>query len=92
MSLRKVYKIKRRSKVDTDRYEMHFRIVEDPTGGISKCVWEEDPFVGPDAYNHGHIDFVLSNSKNDADTIIDTNNPIFLCRATLSKHRIKFDP
>ena len=89
MSLRTTYKIKNKRTYDTDRYEIHFHVMEDTVG---KSVWEADAYVGPGAYNLGHIDNVLSNPKNDADTVTDYNNPWFLSRGTLSKHRIKFEP
>ena len=89
MSLRTIYKIKKRGTYDTDKYEMHFRITEDMTG---KSVWEADVYVGPGAYNSGHIDNVLSNYNNDVDSILDYNNPVFTSRATLSKQKVRFEP
>ena len=90
MNLRTTYKIKRKNTFDTDKYEMHFRVM--PPDSLCKSVWEADTYVGPESYNHGHIDNILSNQKNDADTVTDDNNPFFFNRGLLSKNRIKFEP
>ena len=74
---------------DTDRYRSVYHVDEDK---FYKSVWEESPFVGPDAYNRSHIDLIIGNNNNDANHILDPTNPFFSARATLSSERVKFTP
>lgn len=92
MKLRTTYKIKHRKKYDTDKYERKFCFIGDDGEMPSRSVWEADVYVGPEAYNKGHIDNILMNNINDPDTVTDDNNPWYTTRATLSKERIKFAP
>ena len=74
---------------DTDRYISTYHVDEDR---FYKSVWEESPFVGPDAHNRSHIDLIMRNRNNDVNHILDPTNPLFSARATLSSERIKFTP
>ena len=74
---------------DTDRYNSAYHINEDR---FYKSIWEESPFVGPDAYNRSHIDLIIENYNNDVNNILDPANPVFSAHVTLSSERAKFIP
>ena len=74
---------------DTDRYRSIYHVDEDK---FCKSVWEEIPFVGPDAYNRSHIGLIIGSHNNDVNFILDPTNPFFSSRATLSSDRVKFTP
>ena len=74
---------------DTDRYRSVYHVNEDK---FYKSVWEESPFVGPEAYNRSHVGLLMENNKNDVNHILDPTNPFFRARATLGLERVKFTP
>ena len=74
---------------DTDRYRSVYHVSE---GGFYKSVWEESPYVGPDAYNRSHIDLIIENHNNHVNQILIPTNPFFSIRTTLSSERVKFTP
>ena len=74
---------------DTDRYRSVYHVDEDK---FYKSVWEESPFVGPDAYNRSHIDLIIGNNNNDVNRILDPTNPLYRVRGTSSPDRVKFAP
>lgn len=74
---------------DSDRYRSIYRVYDDR---FYKSVWEESPFVGPGAYNRSNVDLVRENKRNDVNNVLDSTNPFFRARATLSSDRVKFTP
>ena len=74
---------------DTDRYNSAYHVDEDR---FYKSVWEESPFVGPEAYNRSHIDLIIENRNNDVNNILDATNLLYRIRAASSPERAKFTP
>jgi len=74
---------------DTDRYNSLYHNDGDT---FYKCVWEESPFIGPDAYNRSHIELIMENHNNDVNRILDPTNPLYRVRGTSSPDRVKFAP
>lgn len=74
---------------DTDKYRSLYHVDED---SFYKSVWEESPFVGPDAYNRSHIELIMENHNNDVNRILDPTNLLYRIRATSSPDRVKFVP
>ena len=88
-------KSKKRFKIDTDRFELswHALIADDNERIFIKSVWAAPTYVGPEAYNSGHIDFILDNNpRNDVRTILNRDDGRFVCRRTLDEGRAKFMP
>ena len=83
------YKVKHKNTYDTDRYEERYFITN---GRFEKTIWGGGVFVGPGAYNMGHIDNVLNPRKNDASDISSAPDPFFTIKVLLSKERAKFKP
>lgn len=82
---------RKRNKIDTDKFAAAWHEVS----GMEKYVmsiWEEPTYVGPEAYNAGHIDYILGNPKNDSLSMIGTDNARYMCRRRLDKSFAKFTP
>ena len=87
--------ISKRAKTDTDRFELGWHVLNTGQDGIAsyhKSVWESPTYVGPEAYNAGHIDFILESDANDVRSILRADDGVFLCRRCLAKERVKFIP
>ena len=79
-------------KIDTDKYELAWHPANNHET-YSVSVWETPAYVGPEAYNAGHIDYILGNNpRNDVRTVINSDNGIYVCRRNLDKGRIRFTP
>jgi hypothetical protein len=79
-------------KIDTDKYEMAWHQLNGHETFVMS-VWESPTYVGPEAYNAGHIDYILDNNpRNDVRTVINSDDGRCVCRRTLDKWRVKFTP
>ena len=74
---------------DTDRYRHTYHVCEDR---FYKGVWPESQFIGPGAYNRSSVELVMENKRNDVNSVLDSTNPFFRARATLSSERAKLTP
>ena len=84
--------VRKRNKIDTDKYEVVWHQLNGHEAFVMS-VWESPTYVGPEAYNAGHIDYILdNNSRNDVRHIIAADDGRFLCRRALDKWRVKFIP
>lgn len=85
----------KRTKFDTDKYEIAWHPVSSVQEGYmsyNKTVWESSPYVGPQSYNAGHIDFILNSMTNDVAMVTRPDEGYLLCRQNLSKEKVKFLP
>lgn len=57
-----------RNKIDTDKYTHTYKGSDDDRF-FHKLMWETDVFVGPGAYNKGHIFFITNKCTNKAENI-----------------------
>jgi len=88
-NLGQTYKVKHKNTYDTDRYEERYFIT---SGRFEKTIWGSGVFVGPGAYNMGHIDNVLNPRKNDVDDVRDSKSPFFRIRVLSNRESAKFKP
>ncbi len=81
---------KNRRTYDSDRFEKTYQI--SPEGSFNLLYWELSPYVGPEAYNNGHVDLILDNPDNTVGKILETSeNPYYLNRASLHQSKSKFN-
>ena len=82
--------LNRRHKIDTDQFEFSWHSI----GGEEylKSVWATPTYVGPEAYNAGHIDYILDGEKNNVRHIMYGDDGRYICRKNLDKGRAKFIP
>jgi len=74
--------------MDTDRLELAWH--ETGSEMYLKSVWPAPTYVGPEAYNSGHIDYV--NDLNDIHYIISTDDGRWVARRKLDQDLAKFKP
>lgn len=79
------------NKTDSDRFETCWHQSNDRETFVLS-VWEAPTFVGPGAYNSGHIDYILNDERNNVKTVIDVDEGTNICRRLLNKYRVKFTP
>ena len=85
-------KSKKHHKIDTDKYELAWHPANNRET-FSVTVWESPTYVGPGAYNAGHIDYILDNNpRNDVRVVINHDDGRDICRRALRKERAKITP
>ena len=85
-------KSKKHHKIDTDKYELAWHPVSS-CETFSMTVWETPAYVGPGAYNAGHIDYILDhNPRNNVRVVINQDDGRCICRRALDIRRAKITP
>ena len=85
---------KRKEKSETDKYELSWHQTS-PDGGIdsyARTIWESPTYVGPGAFNCGHVDWIIENYRNRSKYIMLEEQPFLARHRRLHVDNAKFKP
>lgn len=72
---------------ERDTYVECFQVEDDK---FFKCVWPESTWIGPCAFDIGHIDRI--NARNAVSFVVDPEFGLAVTRVNLRKDKAKFRP